>query len=416
MNPIVVSGSTLVDEQKKSQCAQALRKLWERQDIGYLRLPQNIEAWMRCATLAQEIKNTCKKLVVIGMGGSYWGGRGLYEAFGDSQVQLEFWGESEPRLLAKNVASLHQPEPYDSPLADTHFLIISKSGNTLEVATMMNAVEALLVSQGLTLSRQATVITEEKPSPLYNWATAHQVPVIPHPMDVGGRFSIFTPVGLVPAAFGGVDIARLREGAAWASVQTDLLAAIMAQFAASFERGEKISVFWSYVHGLMPFLPWLEQLWAESLGKAQGRREKSQPKVSTPIVACGVSAQHSVLQQFIEGEKDKFFVFFRSQDTAQLGDRFEKSVLPGFEYLVGKTPGQIYAIQSRATEQSLIESGRSTLSLEVNHLDEFTYGALLMVFELVIGGLGELLDLNAFDQPGVELGKKIAKRQLEALL
>jgi glucose-6-phosphate isomerase len=281
---------------------------------------------------------------------------------------------------------------------------------------MLNAVHALLEKNGLNLTKHCTVITEARSNPLFNWATENNVKVIPHPQDVGGRFSIFTPVGLVPAAFGGVDIARLREGAAWVCTQYDMLAEMMAHFASSFARGEKITVFWSYVKGLMPMLPWIEQLWAESLGKAHGRHNKNRPQVSTPIVASGVSAQHSVLQQFIEGETDKFFVFLRSEDTAQRGERFSTSVLAEFNYLVGKSAGQIYNVQSRATEQSLIESGRSTLNIEVNHLDAFTYGALLMTFEIVIGGLGELLDLNAFDQPGVELGKKIAKRQLEGQL
>jgi glucose-6-phosphate isomerase len=416
MTPIVVTGSALVNEQKKRECLQALNRLWERVDLGYLRLPENIGAWLKCQKLADELKNSCKKLIVVGMGGSYWGGRGLFEALGDPNIHLEFWGESEPHLLAQKLKRLHEVSPYESALAETHFLIISKSGNTLEIATMMNAIQAFLEKHEIKFAKQCTVITETRPNPLYNWATENNVTVIAHPQDVGGRFSIFTPVGLVPAAFGNVDIQQLRDGAAWVCTQNDLLAEIMARFAASFERGEKISVFWSYVHGLTPFLPWLEQLWAESLGKAQGRNNKSRPQVSTPIVASGVSAQHSVLQQFIEGEKDKFFVFLRSQDTAQTGERFLTSVLAEFGYLVGKTPGQIYAIQSRATEQSLIESGRSTMCLEINHLDAFTYGALLMTFEIVIGGLGELLDLNAFDQPGVELGKKIAKRQLESQL
>ncbi|OFZ13594.1 MAG: hypothetical protein A2Z20_09670 [Bdellovibrionales bacterium RBG_16_40_8] len=383
----------------------AFRALLQRIDLGFWQLPERNENWLASEKFAQDIRGYAKHMLVIGLGGSFSGGRCLVESLGDKSA-VDFLFNTDPQTVE---ATFKQCEKY----ADCHYLIISKSGNTLEIVCLLEILLKKLKSQNRDFKKAISVITEEKSSPLFDWVVANKIQYLAHPQDVGGRFSVFTPVGLVPAAFSGVSLAELRTGAQKAFADKSLITQLAAYYLESFQREETISAFWSYIDQLAAFSPWLIQLWAESLAKKKTRQGREAPRVSTPVTYLGTCDQHSVLQQLMEGAKDKSICFLRSQKLAESGESFTGTQWAGFEYLKDKNLGQVFATQSQATEEALQSEGRSTLSIELSSVEPESVGKLLMVFELLIGVLGEALDINAFNQPGVELGKKITKEKLQ---
>ena len=248
------------------------------------------------------------------------------------------------------------------------------------------------------------------------WARKEGVPSLEIPKDVGGRFSVLTPVGILPAAFYGLDVSALREGAAWALNQDDLIAQLTAQSLLSFKRDEWVTLFWAYADGLRDFGLWTQQLWAESLGKAKNRKGGEAPRASTPIPAIGSSDQHSILQQVMEGARDKFLWFLRVEasetNSTEGGVTLERNLFDCQALMNGKTMGDLFGAMASATQSALEKQGVQSLTLTTQELNERSIGALFMILELVIGALGEALDINAFDQPGVEAGKILARKIL----
>lgn len=388
-----------------NQAEAGWSRLLARKDLGFWQLPSRDTDWRAAHEFASELRKKGEKLTVIGLGGSALGARCLVESVGWAST-VDFLFNSDPRTVEHYLADRER-------IQHSQFMIVSKSGNTLEVACLLDILMQRLHEEKRNLHDSVSVITEERSNPLFNWAKKHGLDIMAHPQDVGGRFSAFTNVGLVPAAFSGIEINEIRKGAQQALEDKDLVVNLAAFYKESFSRGETISVFWSYIDQLTAFLPWLIQLWAESLAKQKTRQGQRAPAVSTPIGYLGTCDQHSVLQQLMEGSKDKSICFLRSHELALSGPTLNGNTPEGFEYLHGKNLGAVFHTQSVSTEEALKEAGRTTLSLEIEKVNAATIARLMMVFELVIGVLGESLDINAFDQPGVELGKKITKEKLQ---
>jgi glucose-6-phosphate isomerase len=376
--------------------------LLSREELGFLRLPSRGELWEKSEARALEVKKNFKRLAVLGIGGSSLGGLTLREAL--DLEGLEFFENVDARDFWDRLRAL--------PLEDVHWAVISKSGRTVETLTQANFVHAFLKDHNLDFARRATVISETKSNPLSDWARKNAVPLLEIPEDVGGRFSVLSPVGMFPAAFGGAPLAQLREGAARALENKDLVARLTAAYLKSFEREKWITVFWAYCNRLRSFGLWLEQLWAESLGKKQGLAGQPAPRAGTPISLVGANDQHSVLQQVMEGAKDKFVTFFRVGESETYGDVLKENLFKGEDLVVGKSMGQLLAAEATATQRALAEAGVPSLSLEMERIDARALGELFMLFEIVVGALGEAHGINAFDQPGVELGKRLAKEIL----
>jgi len=218
---------------------------------------------------------------------------------------------------------------------------------------------------------------------------------------------------MFPAAFYGLDTARLRSGAAWALEQDELVERLAAQSLASFKREEWITLFWSYADGLRDFGLWAQQLWAESLGKKSDRQGGRAPRASTPLPAVGSSDQHSILQQVVEGARDKFLWFIRVDRSERAGPALERNLFDGQALMRGKGMGRLFGAMAEATRSALEREGVPSLTLRTERLDEESLGALFMILQLTVGAIGEAMDINAFDQPGVELGKRLARRLLE---
>jgi glucose-6-phosphate isomerase len=387
---------------------RSLQALKARADLGFKDLPNRAELWTTSDARAKELRKQAHCLAVLGMGGSSLGGRALLQALTkwNGTHQVEFLDNVDSDRFFKWLKSR-------SNLTDTHWVIVSKSGNTIETLTMAEFADQHLRSAGFKkLSATSTVISEIDDNPLMRWARKEGVSALEIPKDVGGRFSVLCPVGLLPAAFYGLDIERIREGAAWALGQDELIARLAAQSLMSFERDEWITQFWAYSDGLRDFGLWTQQLWAESLGKANDRNGKPAPRASTPIPAIGSSDQHSILQQVMEGSRDKFTWFFRVEQSEKEGAVLDKNLFDCQNLMLGKTMGQLFGAMASATQQALEKQGIQSLTLTAERLDEFSVGALFMILELVVGTMGEALDINAFDQPGVELGKRLAREIL----
>lgn len=393
---ITLKHETVNADSELSRCEDGLKKLRARKDIGFLQLPARLELWKACAAQAEKVKG---RVGVLGIGGSSLGGRALMDALGSKKV--EFFENVDGKDFWTRIEALKD-------IRDMHWVIISKSGSTIETLGQASFLIQHLENLKISWKDRFTVVTESKSNPLNNWAKSHGISILEVPVDVGGRFSVLSPVGMFPAAAAGLDIEQIRQGAEWALTQDKLITKLMAQSLKSWDRQEWISLFWVYCNNLYTSGLWIQQLWAESLAKKTDRKGKAAPRVSSPMSLVGANDQHSVLQQVAEGARDKFIWFVRVTESETAGPKLERSLFSNQPYLTGKTMGAMLAAEAQATAKALQQNNVQSLTLELDRLDAFNMGAFFMLMELVVGSLGEVLDINAFDQPGVELGKRLA--------
>ena len=358
---------------------------------------------------AEQWRAEYKHLVVIGAGGSGLSAQALSllkpvsRRSGDSRL-LHVLDNLDPPLLEALVHEL--------PLHDTCFLAVSKSGRTVETYAQTLLLLAQLKQQGVQdIHRRFLAITAPGDNPLRALADAHGVEVMAHDPDLGGRFSILSAAGVIPAAFMGIDARRLRAGAAaalranLASCQAPAALGAIVQVA-HMRQGRNISVLLSYSAQLWGLALWWRQSWAESLGKnGQG---------STPLAALGPVDQHSQLQLWLDGPEGKFYTVLSAASPA--GAIYPEIPLPEvhapFAHLSGRHLSDIVEAQRRATEETLARYGRPLRRMHVPRLDEYALGALIMHFTLEILLSAALLGVNPFDQPAVEESKRLAHAYL----
>jgi glucose-6-phosphate isomerase len=358
-------------------------------------------------------------IVFLGVGGSSLGGQTLaqladYAVPGvgllRSGPRLHFLDNLDPGTYATLLKRL--------PLPTTHFVAISKSGSTGETLMQTTAALAAMKAEGLAVRIPDLFlgITEPakdgKRSGMRVLFDEHHVPMLEHDPGVGGRYSVLTNVGLLPAAAAGLDITAIREGAGRAlapvldgSPAAEVPAAVGAALAITLGAAKPISVMLAYADRLERFTRWYVQLWAESLGK--------DGKGTTPIAALGPVDQHSQLQLYLAGPRDKLFTVV-TVSTAGRGPRITDDLarLAGEPDFAGKTIGDLVAAQGRATIETLAKYGCPVRSIHIDTLDEATLGELLMHFMLETIITAQLLGVDAFDQPAVEEGKVLAKQYL----
>lgn len=357
-------------------------------------------------TLARDMRKRFSTVIVAGTGGSGLSGRTLTSLVPyHRKPGVHFLENIDPDMMDPLLAHLD--------IEDTCFLVISKSGGTAETLSQFyTLLEYAASALGRDKAREHfIVITEAKPSPLRDSAQSLGLRILDHAPDIGGRFCILTNVGLLPAALTGLDIRALRKGAKTVVKQLDT-AKDPSQFHPAFGaalqyafllQGVPITVMLPYAERLAGFSSWYRQNWAESLGK-QGRG-------STPIRAIGTTDQHSQLQLYLDGPKDKLFHMI----TLSRGGTGRKIFAPDREdlsYLKGKTLGDVMAAEQKATFESLIAHQCPVRLFKLDKLTEESMGALLMHFMLEIILIAQLLEVNPFDQPAVEEGKKLARDYL----
>ena len=390
---------------KKSRAA--LDQIFNRKDLGFFQLPERDHLWKQVEEEAKKFRAVADEMVVVGVGGSSLGPKALADLLQkpDSEKQLHFCDNVDALAFSKLLSQIRNK-------SKTLWLFVSKSGSTIETLVAADLILQHYSNNGEKF--HAAVISENKKSPLTEWAKGCEIPCLEIPLDVGGRFSVLTAVGMLPMAFLGCSTSEFRIGAQAALEDKDLVSQLISHYHQSFSRQEWISFFWFYCSHYENFGRWLQQLWAESLGKATNRLGKTASRASTPMTAIGSSDQHSVFQQLMEGPKDKFMSIFRFQDVEAAGEKVHKSVFSGQNFFDGCSMGQLIAAQAQGTGRALSQQKVSTLTLMVKDQSARSLGFQMMCWQLVVSGLGELLEINAFDQPGVELGKRLAVEILQS--
>jgi glucose-6-phosphate isomerase len=395
----------------------ALATLTRRRDDGslpLLGLPARHDDLAALANLADEFRRRFDHVLVLGIGGSSLGGQTLCaladQGFGPrpGAPRLHFMENIDPATFTALFAAL-DPER-------TGVIAISKSGSTAETLTqLVIVIDWLRQALGKAdIGDRLVALTEPRDSPLRRLATRRKLRLLDHDPGIGGRYTVLSNVGLLPAMIAGLDAAALRQGAA--SVLDATLGATSPReappalgaalsIALNERRGIGTSVLMPYVDRLAFFGLWFRQLWAESLGK--------NGKGTTPIRAMGAIDQHSQLQLYLAGPADKMFTLV-TLAVAGAGEPMPPDLIDDRDltYLAGRSMGDLLDAEQRATATSLVRNGRPTRRFELERLDEQALGALLMHFMLETIIAADLLGVDAFDQPAVEEGKVLARQYL----
>ena len=365
--------------------------------------------------LAADWRARLDDVVVLGMGGSSLGGKTLYalsdRGFGPQRggPRLHFLDNVDPDTMAGLLAALD--------LQRSGLIAISKSGGTAETLAqtlaLLPELEAAVGRAGL--AGHMAIVTEPRRNPLKEIAGRYGLPCFDHDPDIGGRFSVFSVVGVLPALVAGLDVAAFRRGAG--EVLHATLAAQRVEdsepavgaalnIGLAQERGLSQSVTITYEDRLAPFGLWVRQLWAESLGK--------DGTGTTPIRARGTADHHGQLQLYLAGPRDKMFTLVMPA-TAGAGATIPADLAAAVAAgnLGGRALGDLLDAAARATADTLAGHGRPVRRFRIETLDEAALGALQMHFMIETIVAADLLGVNAFDQPAVEEGKELARRYLD---
>ena len=348
-----------------------------------------------------------KKFVHIGLGGSHLGPEMLIKALGNnSDVQFHFLNNSDPESI---IPIIHR-----SPLKETLFFVVSKSGYTTETMAILSLVLEKLKAQGIPSSRWREFLvfcTDPKRGDLRKIAQDFSLMSLPIPYGVGGRFSVLTAVGLFPGRFAQICLTDLLQGA-----QKSLDLVDKKPFQHLLEtllhghntQGLSQTVLMPYYDRLKSFNQWFIQLWAESLGKKK--------KGLTPLGAIGAMDQHSQMQLFMDGPRDKFFIFIRVKEFTERAPLLPASDLPysSMQWPQGSSLAKLIQCQLKGTLMAMGDRKLPYVVLNLDKLAEKELGELIMFFETLTALVGEGLNINPFNQPGVEEGKRYAFQLLEA--
>lgn len=391
-----------------------LRKAYHDGSIGLLRVPEREDDWPGLKEIAGRYRASFSDVVILGTGGSSLGGRALY-----NMSNIGFTERKRgPRMhIVTNIDPYSFDELLHSlDLSRTGFIAISKSGGTSETLLQtLTVLPMLLRAVGPDRTSKAfSVVTQNADSPLRRIADKYSLPVLEHDSDVGGRYSVLTTVGMLPSLIAGLDAEAVREGAREILFRTldagrpmDSAPAVGAAVSVGLERYHSIScsMMLAYSDRLGSLARWYRQLWAESLGK--------EGKGTTPIYAAGPVDQHSQLQLWLDGPRDKMFTVLggpvaplaRPVDCAELED-------PRLDFLDQVSLGDLMEVSRQATTETLIANGCPVRTIDMDAIDERCMGALMMHYMLETILAADLLCVNPYDQPAVEHGKTLARRML----
>lgn len=391
----------------------------KRAEPGFMKIPFNqAEIVQEILQLVEETRGRYDNFVVLGIGGSALGNIAMQTALNDPFYNYrEEARQGNPRLF---VADNIDPVLFKSllemlGLKRTMFNVISKSGGTAETMSQYLIARELVAREvgEDRLKEHFIATTSEHSGYLLEIARREGFRTFYIPEDVGGRFSVLTPVGLLSAAFCGIDIEELLAGAGFMAEKcaTDALWENPAYLNAvlhylAYQKGKTLSVMMPYAHSLKDVADWYRQLWAESLGKEVDREGKVVNIGPTPIKALGATDQHSQVQLYMEGPFDKIITFLEVEDYGlelEIPELYED--IQGVSYLGGHSLNELLLTEKRATELALSQRGRLNQTIIVPVVKEYTLGQLFYLLELQTAMIGELFNINAYNQPGVELGK-----------
>lgn len=376
-------------------------------EIGYYHLP---EIGANLLNEIAEFETTLahiKSVVLVGIGGSSLGVKALKTMLSGAKRSRERELYFLDNVDAFSFESVCAGLKFD----ETLFIISSKSGTTIETITLFKCI--LERFKPSNLSANFIVITDPA-SPLEAYAKQNGVNFFNIPKNVGGRFSVLSAIGLVPLMLCGYDAAALLEGARACKRRfledgDDTL--LQKAYHYATHKNAKINVIFSYGDRFLEFNDWYVQLWAESLGKKKGYKRYG----LTPVGLIGSRDQHSFLQLIMDGVKDKTVSFIKvAADANTAIPSISLNGLEGCDFVNGLNLGELINAQCSATMHALVQEGISVDVIELERLDEASAGFLIYYFELLTSATGIMLGINTYDQPGVEVGKRILKTMLTA--
>lgn len=378
---------------------------------GFMRLPKTDEFSVASRVMAEEVRaSAAADFIHVGIGGSALGPIALQRALSHPYYNL-LSSRPGPRIhFAENTDPASLSAILDVvDLRNTWVNVVTKSGSTAE--TMAN----FLVLRGALVdclgedgySERVVFTTDPEEGYLNRIAEREGIKTLPIPPDVGGRFSVLTPVGLFPAAVAGLDTGALLRGAAQCAdeviekgTEHPAVEGAAYHYLMDTARGRNIRVMMPYADALDRLAAWFVQLWAESLGK--------EGKGSTPHAAVGTTDQHSQVQLYMQGPQDKVIEIVEiEQHPYDLPIPRAYEDLEGVGYLGGHTVAELLSVECDATRKALTEAGRPNSTIKLGAVDEEHLGYLMQALEVQTAIAGSLYGVNAFDQPGVEAGKQI---------
>ena len=336
-------------------------------------------------------------LLTVGIGGSALGAATITNALADgSDTEAVYLDNVDPEWVAGHLERV--------PLENAAINVVSRSGTTAETLANFLVVRDAFESAGVDWTER-TIVTTGESGPLRNLADRHDLPSLTVPDGVPGRFSALSAVGMVAAAVCGRDLEALLEGAA--AERETLTGSLFecpayAYGATSYaldQRGAAVNAMMPYAESLETYAEWFAQLWAESLGKDDLGQ--------TPARALGATDQHSQLQLYRAGPRDKLVSFVVPRERADRS--IPETDVEELAYLGDSSLGDLLEAEFEATEASLAAAGRPNVRVEIDRVDEYELGGLLYGMEAACVLAGELYGVNTFEQPAVEWAKKATR-------
>lgn len=394
---------------------EELDDVLERLETINRRIQENPYPFMKLPYLRfelTEMKNLVRSLkkkdindvVLLGIGGSSLGTEAIFKALLPHDYYLrnipKYWilDNIDPYTVGEVVEKIEKEK--------TLLIVVSKSGETPETLAQFMLFKEIL-KDVTDIKEKTVIITDRQKGFLKRIADKEGYFCLSVPEGVGGRFSVLTPVGMFPALLMGIDVEGILDGAREmaehirrSSKRENMALIISALLYLMDQNGKKIHVMMPYCDRLSGFSEWFRQLEAESLGK--------EGKGPTPIYSRGVTDQHSQLQLYVDGPKDKFIIFMYSpSDGPHIPESFP--YIRELSYFAGKSLEKLFRAELVGTKLSVLEASVPSAEIWIEKVSAFSLGALFYLFEMVITFFGELTGVNPFDQPGVEKGKIYTK-------
>lgn len=366
--------------------------------------------------LSARLRAEAEHIVVLGIGGSSLGAQAMAQLH-DYYTPASFLPVHGPRLhfldnpdgptMSRLMTAL--------PVARTHYLVVSKSGSTAEPMMQVLAAIDHIATRGNRndIAKLVHAVSEPKDNALTRLAKAHGISVLDHPTNIGGRYSVLSIVGLLPALLMGLDAGAVRAGAAQVLAaaragKADALLDGAAFSVSAAEAGLNVQVLMPYSDRLERFAAWYRQLWAESIGK-NGRG-------TLPVRALGPVDQHSQLQFYLDGTPLSAFTVM-TVDQAGTGPRAPATSIadPTLDYLKDKRIGDLVMAEARATYETFEAHKQPCRLIALDHLNEEALGALFAHFMIETIMTAQMIGVSPFDQPAVEEGKILARRYMQEM-
>ena len=349
----------------------------------------------------EKFKKNKKNFVIFGTGGSNLGARALINILVDQPKNIFFFDNIDPIFFQNEVMNLN--------IKTTGFVVISKSGTTPETLSQFGSVINLANEKNILdiLFTNTLVVTEFKNSPLYNIAKKNNCLLLEHQKNIGGRYSVFSNVGLIPAIIAGLDVKKIHQGALSIINKNNFTNTFkFAQLYRFCKSNNFLSnVIMTYSDGLNYYGKWYLQLWAESIGKKN--------KGFTALHATGTTDQHSQLQLYLDGPKDKFFTFIKS-NYKKKGLKINSEIMKSesVNYLVNKTMGDLMHAEQNATIDTFKLNNFKFREINIDDINEESIGALMANSIIETVSVCIYFDVDPFDQPAVEQGKILTRKYL----